>query len=489
MQIADYVVFVAILVSSAAVGFYHACRGGRQRTNREFLMADRNMPVFPVAMSLMATILSAISILGLTSELYFYGTMYWTIILAYLISITLSSTIVLPILYDLKLTSAYEYLEIRFHKSVRRIASFNAHVQSTIYMGICLYAPSLALEAASGIKWSHTVLALGVVCTFYTTIGGMKAVLWTDALQILVMLGGMLAISLCGCYELGGFWNVVHAAKKTNRIDFFDLDADPLKRHSFWSLTFGASVIWTYNYGSNQSMVQRYLTCRTKTSAQRALWINFPGLTVIILVCGFTGLVAFARYQHCDPLSINLISKNDQILPFYVADNFGHIPGFTGLCVATIFSAAMSSISSSINALAALTLEDFIKPYFKMDFCWGKNRESEDSSVVTKILAVFYGCLAMLIAFAASEMENLNQSSSALFGVTGGPIVATFFLGLLFPSANWEGALAGLIIGVSASLHQSIGSIVFRSNSPTPTALLSTTGCPNATGSIIVDRN
>uniref|UniRef100_A0A915J7G4 Sodium-coupled monocarboxylate transporter 1 n=1 Tax=Romanomermis culicivorax TaxID=13658 RepID=A0A915J7G4_ROMCU len=285
------------------------------------------------------------------------------------------------------------------------------------------------------------------------------------------MFGGMLAVVVCGCWQMGGIGRVFSAAKAANRIEFSDLDVSPLKRHSVWSLVLGGSVTWLVIYGSNQSQVQR------------ALWLNLPGLILLLFLCGFAGLVAYTRYKDCDPLSVNLINKNDQILPFYVIDNFGHIPGFTGLFVASIFSGAMSTLSSGVNALVTVTLEDFIKPYSKIKFC----TENDDSALFSKFLVVGYGTVVVMIAMAASTLGNLIQACFSLFGSIGGPIMATFLLGMLCSWATWKGALSGLIVGEVMSVYQASGSYVFRRLSVT--APLSTAGCINETGNLFMNRN
>nr|KAF6308466.1 solute carrier family 5 member 6 [Myotis myotis] len=190
----DYVVFTLLLVLSLAIGLYHACRGWGRHTIGQLQMADRKMGCLPVALSLLATFQSAVAILGVPSEIYRFGTQYWFLGCSYFLGLLIPAHIFIPVFYRLHLTSAYEYLELRFNKTVRVCGTITFIFQMVIYMGVVLYAPSLALNAVTGFDIWLSVLTLGIVCTVYTALGGLKAVIWTDVFQTLVMFLGQLAV-------------------------------------------------------------------------------------------------------------------------------------------------------------------------------------------------------------------------------------------------------------------------------------------------------
>ncbi|KAG8257122.1 hypothetical protein J6590_055507 [Homalodisca vitripennis] len=179
----DYVVLIITLLVSLGIGLYFRCTGGKQKTAKEYLLGDRNQSVLPVAISLMASVMSAVTLLGVSGEVYMYGTIFLTIIISYILFTAVAAYLYLPVFFKLQATSAYEYLERRFSPRVRIAASVLYTLQMVLYMGIVLYAPTIALEALTGLSRNTSTLVVGAVCTVYSTIGGIKAVIWTDVFQ------------------------------------------------------------------------------------------------------------------------------------------------------------------------------------------------------------------------------------------------------------------------------------------------------------------
>lgn len=465
----DYVVFVCMLAVSASIGFYYACSGSRQRTAGEFLMANRSMGVVPIALSLLASFLSAIGLLGIPVEIYTYGTSYWSMVLAYIIVMPMSAYIYLPVFYSLNLTSAYEYLERRFNRAVRQCGSIIFMIQMILYMAMVTYAPALALSQVTGLHVWTSVAAIGVVCIFYTTVGGMKAVMWTDAFQIMVMIAAMLAVDIRGLTTLGGFQGILEKAQRGMRINQIDFSPDPFVRHTFWCLLIGGTFTWLAIYGVNQTQVQRYLTSPSMKSAQMALWLNLPGLFISISICCFTGLILYANYADCDPKSAGAIKAPDQLLPLYVMERLGEFPGLPGFFVAGIFSGSLSTLSSGLNSLAAVTLEDFLRT----TCC--KNITEERAGLVSKFLALAFGIIAIALVAVVEQLGNILQAAVSIFGIIGGPLMGLFTLGMFFPWANSWGALSGLFTSLSLVLWIGIGTQVHQP--PLPKLEVSTTGC------------
>lgn len=263
----DYVVFALLLVFSLAIGLYHACQGWGRHTVGQLLLADRKMGCLPVALSLLATFQSAVAILGVPSEIYRFGTQYWFLGCSYILGLLIPAHVFIPVFYRLRLTSAYEYLELRFNKAVRVCGTVTFIFQMVIYMGVVLYAPSLALNAVTGFDLWMSVLTLGIVCTIYTALGGLKAVIWTDVFQTLVMFLGQLAVIIVGSAKVGGLGCVWKIASECDRISGIELDPDPFVRHTFWTLAFGGIFMMLSLYGVNQAQVQRYLSSRTEKAA------------------------------------------------------------------------------------------------------------------------------------------------------------------------------------------------------------------------------
>lgn len=442
---ADYVVFSLMLVCSASIGIYYQFTGGKQKTTQEYLLADRGMSVLPVSFSLMASFMSAITLLGVAAENYTNGTQFVVINISYIIGTPIAAFVFLPVFFQVGTTSAFEYLELRFGKLTRLVACIIFMLQMILYMSIVLYAPALTLSAVTGLsKWT-SVLSIGAVCTFYCTIGGMKAVLWTDVFQSCLMFSAILAVITKGTIDIGSISKVWEIAEEGGRIQFFNFDPDPTVRHTVWTIVIGGIFTYVSVYGINQAQVQRLLTVKDLKESQKALFVNWP-LTSILSICtSFSGLVAYAHFYNCDPLLRSRetgIKSPDQILPYFVMRSLGTVPGLPGLFVAGIFSGALSTMSSAINSLAAVTLEDFVRPYF-----FTKATETR-VTLLTKGTAFTYGVLCILLTCIVDRLGGILQASLTIFNVVGGPMVGLYSLGMLFPRANHKGALAGFILSL-----------------------------------------
>uniref|UniRef100_A0A8C9QMA2 Solute carrier family 5 member 6a n=1 Tax=Scleropages formosus TaxID=113540 RepID=A0A8C9QMA2_SCLFO len=416
----DYVIFAVLLVASAGIGLYYAFSGGRQRTTQEFLLADRSMSCLPVSLSLLATFQSAVAILGAPSEIYANGTQYWFLGCSYFLGLLIPAHIFIPVFYRLRLTSAYQYLELRFNKTVRICGTVTFIFQMVVYMGVVLYAPALALNAVTGFDLWGAVLAMGLVCTLYTTLGGLKAVIWTDVFQTVVMFAGQLAVIVVGAHQAGGISEVWRRAQNGSRIAGLDLNPDPLERHTFWTLGVGGIFLMLALYGVNQAQVQRYLSSRTEKEAIMSCYVVFPCQQIVLTLGCLMGLVMFARYGEDSPLDKGYVSSNDQMVLYFVMDVLQDLPGLPGLFVACLFSGALSTISSAFNSLATVTMEDLIKPHFPA-------MTETRATLLSKGLALAYGLVCLAMAYIASLMGSVLQG--AVSGLLAGLVMA-FWVGI-----------------------------------------------------------
>ncbi|TKS75657.1 Sodium-dependent multivitamin transporter [Collichthys lucidus] len=445
----DYVIFALLLVASAGIGLFYAFSGGRQRTTQEFLMADRSMSCLPVSLSLLATFQSAVAILGAPSEVYTFGTQYWFLGCSYFLGLLIPAHVFIPVFYRLRLSSAYEI----------------------IYMGVVLYAPALALNAVTGFDLWGAVLAMGLVCTLYTALGGLKAVIWTDVFQTVVMFAGQLAVIVVGASQAGGMAEVWRKAINGSRIAGLDLNPNPLERHTFWTLGVGGVFLMLALYGVNQAQVQRYLSSRTEKEAIMSCYVVFPCQQIVLSLGCLMGLVMFARYGEDSPLDKGYVKTNDQMVLYFVIDVFKDLPGLAGLFVACLFSGALSTISSAFNSLATVTMEDLIKPHFP-------NMTESKATMLSKGLALAYGLVCLAMAYIASLMGSVLQAAFSIFGMVGGPLLGLFCLGMFFPWANPIGAVVGLAAGLAMAFWIGIGSFVMRMSNTATVPPLNTTALP-----------
>uniref|UniRef100_A0A3Q3LC19 Sodium-dependent multivitamin transporter n=1 Tax=Mastacembelus armatus TaxID=205130 RepID=A0A3Q3LC19_9TELE len=451
----DYVIFTVLLVASAGIGLFYAFSGGRQRTTQEFLMADRSMSCLPVSLSLLATFQSAVAILGAPSEVYTFGTQYWFLGCSYFLGLLIPAHVFIPVFYRLRLSSTYEYLELRFNKMVR----------------ICGTVTFIFQMVLTGFDLWGAVLAMGLVCTLYTALGGLKAVIWTDVFQTVVMFAGQLAVIVVGSSQAGGIGEVWRKAVNGSRIAGLDLNPDPLERHTFWTLGVGGIFLMLALYGVNQAQVQRYLSSRTEREAVMSCYVVFPCQQIVLCLGCLMGLVMFARYGEDSPLKKGYVKTNDQMVLYFVMDVFRDLPGLPGLFVACLFSGALSTISSAFNSLATVTMEDLIKPHFP-------SMTEAKATLLSKGLALAYGLVCLAMAYIASIMGSVLQAAFSIFGMVGGPLLGLFCLGMFFPWANSIGAMVGLVAGLAMAFWIGIGSFVMRISAPTPVPLLNTSALP-----------
>ncbi|XP_073460649.1 sodium-coupled monocarboxylate transporter 2 [Aquarana catesbeiana] len=450
----DYVVFGALLVVSASIGVFFAIKERRNKTSNEFLVGGRQMTCGPVALSLTASFMSAITVLGAPAEVVRFGAHYLWFLVAYTCVIIISAELFVPVFYRSGITSTYEYLEFRFSRPVRYVATIMYILQTILYTGVVVYAPALALNQVTGFDLWGSVFATGIVCTFYCTLGGLKAVVWTDAFQMVVMVVGFLSVLIEGTIQNGGPSEVWKIASNGSRLDIVDFDVDPLRRHTFWTIAVGGTFTWLGIYGVNQSTIQRCISCKSEKHAKLALYLNLVGLWVILVCAVFSGLIMYAHFQGCDPWTAGFISAPDQMMPYFVMNLFEKMPGLPGLFVACAFSGTLSTVAASINALATVTYEDIVKNIFK-------NISDRKGTWISKGLCVLFGALCTVMAVVASYMGGVVQAALSIHGMCGGPMLGLFSLGILFPWTNWKGALGGVLTGFVMSFWVAIGAFIY----------------------------
>ncbi|NXE88397.1 SC5A8 protein, partial [Menura novaehollandiae] len=482
----DYVVFAAMLLISAVIGIYYAFVGGGQKTSKDFLMAGRSMSALPVALSLTASFMSAITVLGTPAEIYHYGAIFCIFAITYGLVVLCSAEIFLPVFYKLGITSTYEYLELRFNKYLRLCGTVLFIIQtasklqscSTLYTGIVIYAPALALNQVTGFDLWGAVVATGVVCTFYCTLGGLKAVVWTDVFQVGIMVAGFSSVIIRAVVVQEGIGRIVNDSYHGGRLNFWDFNPNPLQRHTFWTIIIGGTFTWTSIYGINQSQVQRYIACKSRFHAKLSLYINLVGLWAILACATLCGLALYSIYKDCDPWTAKQVSALDQLMPYLVLDILHDFPGVPGLFVASAYSGTLSTVSSSINALAAVTVEDLIKPYFR-------SLSEKQLSWISMGMSLFYGGVCIAMAALASLLGALLQAALSIFGMVGGPLLGLFALGILCSFANGIGAFVGLVCGFAISLWVGIGAQIYPPlPERTKPLYLSTAGCNISSGNL-----
>uniref|UniRef100_A0A8D0L5J7 Solute carrier family 5 member 5 n=1 Tax=Sphenodon punctatus TaxID=8508 RepID=A0A8D0L5J7_SPHPU len=441
----DYGVFGLMLLISTGIGLFYALSKGGQRTSDDFFTGGRQMSAVPVGLSLSASFMSAIQVLGVPAEAYRYGMKFLWMCLGQLLNTLLTAYLFLPVFYRLGLTSTYEYLELRFSRKVRLCGTIQYIIATVCGLGMVGEWEGLfLLPLVTGLDILASLLSTGAICTFYTTIGGMKAVIWTDVFQVLVMLSGFIAILIQGTLVVGDGASVLSIASDNSRINFQDFNPDPRSRYTFWTFTFGGTLVWLSMYGVNQAQVQRYVACKTEYQAKLALLVNQVGLFFIVSSAVGCGIVMFALYKDCDPLLAGYISAPDQYMPYLVLDIFEKYPGVPGLFLACAYSGTLSTASTSINAMAAVTVEDLIKPNMP-------NLSPRKLTLISKGLSLIYGTSCITVA--------------ALSSLLGGGVLQVSTI-LQCPRSE-RGVFSGLGVGFALSFWVAVGGTIYPPSADT----------------------
>ncbi|XP_066991696.2 sodium-coupled monocarboxylate transporter 2 [Anabrus simplex] len=433
----DYLMFALMLAVSALIGVYFGCFGSRQKTTSEYLMGGKKMKILPVAVSLVASHISAITLLGLPSEVYTYGTQYTAMAFCCVITGGLITWLYLPVFYTLQLTSVYEYLEIRFSRSVRSVASLIFLLSLILYVPIVVYLPALAFSQVSGMSLHAVTPIVSCVCIFYTMLGGLKAVVWTDFVQQVVMVAATIIVIIIGLIDIGGFSNMWRINAEGHRLEFFNMDPDPFARATFLTITIGISFSWLAQMGVNQAMCQRLLSVPTMNAARWTMFLYTVGMIICKLLSILTGMLIYAHFHDCDPALTGIISRQDQLLPYYVMKIAAYIPGLPGLFVAGVFSAALSTMSTCLNTVSGTVYEDFLSR------CMSPRTREKRAGLIMRIIVLVVGVVCVLMVFVIEKFGGAMQMAISLNSITFGALLGLFSLGMFCPWANTKGALAG----------------------------------------------
>ena len=419
----DLTVIVAYLASISLLGLYFS---RRQVSREEYLLGGRRIHWLPAAGSVVATLLSTLTFLSVPGEMIRYGVAYFTGLLGLPLAIPAVTRILLPKLMSLGITSMYEYLEQRYDAGLRRLAAGVFTLRTLVWMALVVYSCSLAVAEMTGWDLYGTIAVTGLVTTFYAAAGGLRTVIWTDNLQLLVLAGGAVAIPISVWTRTGvspsGWWELFSSAGRTE-IQLFSFDltvrltvVGAMLSQFFWSAC---------TQGSDQVAVQRYLATPSLRAARRTAWAYLALNLTVVALLAVCGLALFAFYYQSSGLppaefQREFAPRADSLMPRFILEELA--AGVSGLLLAALLAAAMSSLSSGINFVAAVSL-------------------------------------AALTAWAVRRTDwNLIDLSQRLNHIFVGPLAVLFFAGLLLPGVGVGAALAGFLIGTLWSVLVAFGS-------------------------------
>ena len=446
MNLLDWAI-IALYIAGLIVFSIFLSRG--QKSTEDYFLGSRNLPWWAIAISTMATQLSAISFISAPAFVAVRpgGGLIW---LGYEFAVPLAMIfvmiVILPFLHRNHIVSIYEYLEHRFDPGTRTLISLIFQISRALATGVGVYAIAIVFSVTVGMNIWLTILIIGVVAMVYDTLGGIKAVVYTDVVQMGILLIGILVCSGYALYYVGGWGEALGAvpAQRWQSIDWghgFGDGAD----FGFWPLLLGGFFLYVSYYGCDQSQVQRELSARNEDDLKKSLFFNgifrFP---VVMGYCLMGLLIGSLLLQDSAFAAEVSRSSPDYLVPLFIMRYLPH--GIIGVLAVAIFAAAMSSLDSALNSLSAASYKDIYQRYFQP-------LNSYDALKVSKILTVFWGIFCTGFAFlvgsiSGTVIEAINKIGSAFYG----PILATFLLGILTRTAVASAVKWGVLMGVGTNL-------------------------------------
>ncbi|KYN39969.1 Sodium-coupled monocarboxylate transporter 2 [Trachymyrmex septentrionalis] len=481
-MVVDYLVFIGFIVISFLIPLWGNFKTKKKETKANYVFATGSVSMGAMMLSIARGTLGVRSFLGYPSELYYRGSAMWETLYGMLLAYPIVCFVFVPVYYSLGITSVYQYLDMRFKsKLVRCLASFSYVVRSLLNLGVTVFTPCVALKAVIGLPYWASIVGITSISVVFTIIGGLKAAILSDVIQGLTMIGVSVIIIIHGTVNIGGPVNVFNVTQERGRLDFFNFDMDPHLRVTTTSATIGQLFMSLSIFGCQQNFVQRYCSMSSHKKVVKTMMANIPIITILFSLAWIVGMVIFANYADCDPLSLGYISKIDEIVPFYVEDKFSKVPGMLGLVMATLFNSALTLAVSNLNSLATVTFEDFLSHIPALS-----DMKDTQQLHAIKIIGVIYGLIIIGISFLVAMLSGVIESSMLMTSATSGPLLGVFLLALLIPCANWKGAAAGMIFSHITTMWITYGHL---NQGNVPEMLpLSTENCDNETFSSWVVR-
>jgi SSS family transporter len=431
----NYAVLVAYLAALVAMGVYFS---RRERTTDDFFKAGGRVPWWAAGLSIFGTQLSAITFMAIPAKTFATDWRYLWLNAAIVLLAPVIIYLILPFFRRLNVTTAYEYLERRFNLAARLIGSLMFMALHLGRIGIVLFLPSIALNVVTGIDVRICILVMGLLSITYTVLGGIEAVIWTDVLQVVVLLGGAvlcLVLIVAGLPEGAG--GLARAAADAGKLDAFDFRFDATQP-TFWVVLVGGLAATFISYGSDQTVIQRYLTTRDEASAARGIWTNAVLTVPATLLFFALGTALYVYFARRPDLLNPTIEGADAIFPWYIVTRLP--AGVAGLLIAGVFAAAMSSLDSSMNSVATAVVTDF---YGRFRPTAPDGRRLRVARGVT--VAVGLAGMAFALVMAGWEIKSLWDQLSRFIGLFAGGLGGLFLLGILTRRAHGAGAVVGLV--------------------------------------------
>ncbi|MBI2426023.1 MAG: sodium/solute symporter [Candidatus Hydrogenedentes bacterium] len=455
----DYVVLVFYFGSMAALGPLFARKG---KTTEGYLLGDRAFPGWLLGFSMFATSISSVAFVGYPGDSF--KTAWYRMTPNYImpVAVLVAAYFFLPFFRRTQITSAYEYLETRFGPMTRMYAAISFIIMQVVRVSLILYLVAVLIQTITGLNPYVSILLGGIVTSFYSVLGGIRAVMWTDFIQSFILWGGALLCLGVIIYQLpGGVGQIIDVGMANHKFSLYDLNANnELAPVPFWG-SFHEKTVWLFilvglgnwlaEYSANQNVVQRYAAASSIKQARIAMFIctlfSIPTWAMFM----FLGTAFFVYYQQFpDPAATEMLTgvrKSEEVLPHFVTMQLPQ--GLTGLMIAAVLAAAMSSLSSSISAVSAVSLVDVYKRHIAKD--------RDDRHYV--FFAKSVGALQAFVMIAGASLLYTYQSktlldvATVLTALTSGGLLGLYCLGFFTTVGNDKSMLLAIVCTAGYTLY------------------------------------
>jgi SSS family transporter len=440
---------VIIAVYLAGITLFGLRFRKRQRSMRDYFLADRDIPWWAIALSIVAAETSTLTIVSVPGLAYDSDLTFLQVVMGYVVGRIIISLVLLPHYFRGDLYTAYQLIERRFGPQLRTVTSVLFLLTRGAAEGVRVYAVSIVVSIALGTGEITSIAIITLLTLIYTFEGGLAAVIWTDVVQTFIYVGGTLVGLVTILHLVPGGWNSVHdIASSFHKFQIFDPSFIPhfpyidlLKPYTLWAGIIGGTVFTMASHGTDQLIVQRLLAARSQR--QSALALVSSGLAIFFLIALFlmVGVMLFAYYQ----VPSATFGKADRIYPTFIVT---HMPrGIAGLLIAAILAAAMSNLSAALNSLSSSSMMDIYLPFRpNLD----ETRRLKLSRLATVVWA---GVLFVLAVIALHRVARVIEVGLQIASIAYGAMLGVFLLGVLTKRAHQYGAIIGMICGFGVELY------------------------------------
>lgn len=421
----------------------------RQGSLRDYFLADRNIPWWAIALSIVAAETSTLTIISIPGLAYDTNLTFLQVVFGYLLGRVIISFILLPHYFRGDLYTAYQLIERRFGGRLRSVTAGVFLLTRAAAEGVRVYAVSIVVAIALGTGEIASIAIITVLTLVYTFEGGLAAVIWTDVVQTVIYVGGTLVGVFTLLHLVPGGWAAVHSlAESAGKLQVLDFRPDLSLPYTFWAGVVGGAFLTTASHGTDQLIVQRLLAARNQRQSVLALLSS--GLAILFQFALFLilGVMLFAFYR----LPSKAFGKSDFIYPTFIVQHMPH--GISGLLIAAILAAAMSNLSAALNSLSSSSIIDF---YLR------RNPQADERSRIrlSRLATVFWAAVLFVLAvLSLHKVSRVVEVGLSIVSVAYGALLGVFLLGVLTKRANQNGAMVGMICGFAVEVYIWLGTHV-----------------------------